>query len=80
METPARGESRSVTGPSRTLAADRPGVRRNAQPSTKAICAELVDADMSRKFKLLLALVLVVLAYRMFVGGDTEVVEYETSD
>ena len=35
---------------------------------------------MSRKFKLLLALVLIVLAYRMFVGGDTEVVEYETSD
>ena len=35
---------------------------------------------MSRKLKLLLALVLVVAVYKLFVAGDTATVEYETSD
>jgi hypothetical protein len=62
------------------LLVDRGSPRSFGPPSTKAKYAAIIAADMSRKFKLLLALVLVVLAYRMFVGGDTEVVEYETSD
>lgn len=59
---------------------DRGSPRSFGPPSTKAKYAALIATDMSRKFKLVLALVLVVLAYRLFVGGDTEVVEYETSD
>jgi hypothetical protein len=35
---------------------------------------------MSRKFKVLIALVLVVAAYKLFVAGDSTTVEYETSD
>jgi hypothetical protein len=48
--------------------------------SAKAISAELIDYNMSRKFKVMLAVIIVVVAYKLFVGGDTATVEYETSD
>jgi hypothetical protein len=35
---------------------------------------------MSRKIKLLLVVVLVVTAYKLFVAGDSATVEYQTSD
>jgi len=48
--------------------------------STKALYGELVAVDMSRKLKVLLALVLVVAVYKLFIAGDTATVEYETAD
>ena len=65
-----------------TLFAERASSRGGVSParSTKAIYSELVSFDMSRKLKVLLALVLVVAVYKLFIAGDTATVEYETED